>query len=306
MPPLPFRAKTPKMTVLQRTTKELTVPEQPITNNRAGVRIGAVTYLNARPLSFSLRRLAPDWEVSVDFPARLADDLAAGRLDVALIPSIEYFRNPNYSIVSDACVACDGPVRSVKLYGRRPVEQIRTLALDEGSRSSAAMTRILLKERFGLEPQSQPLLIGAALEDSIADAVMLIGDRGMQPTNGQFEFVWDLGKEWSRWTGLPFVFAMWIARPSADGPQLDWHGVGETLAAARDEGVAQLAQIARLDAPALGIPEEECLSYLRDHLDFRLGGRQRQGLQLFCELARRHGLVPAGAELVFDDQQAAR
>ena len=89
-------------------------------------------------------------------------------------------------------------MRSVKLYGRVPVERIRTLALDEGSRTSAALARILLKERFGVSPETRPLPIGASLDDAPADAVLLIGDRGMLPTGGGFEFEWDLGEEWSR------------------------------------------------------------------------------------------------------------
>ncbi|OHB71411.1 MAG: hypothetical protein A2V70_15700 [Planctomycetes bacterium RBG_13_63_9] len=264
------------------------------------MRIGAVTYLNARPLTFSLRHLAPQAQWIVDLPSRLADSLAAGRLDVALIPSIEALSNPTYSIVSDACVACDGPVRSVKLYGRVPPQRIRTLALDEGSRTSAAMTRILLKERFGLEPELRGHPIGASLEDSTADATMLIGDRGLLPADGAFEFVWDLGEEWLRWTGLPSVLAMWAARPG-----IDLRGVDGLLSAARDEGVSRLAEIAQLEAPHLGIPEAECLSYLRDSLCFQLRRRQRRGLELFCELAGRHGLVPAGVELAFYNEQTA-
>jgi len=243
----------------------------------------------------------PEAEVVVDLPSRLADALAVGRLDVALVPSIEYFRSPGHRIVSDACVACDGPVRSVKLYGRVPVERIRTVALDEGSRTSAALTRIMLHERFGLRPKLSPLPIGSSADDSEADAVMLIGDRGMQPPERAFEFVWDLGEEWSRWTGLPFVFAMWIAR---DGVELS--GLSEVLGAARDDGVARLDEIARLEAPALGISAAECLGYLQDNLDFTLGDRQRRGLTRFAELAGRHNLAPAGVELAFDDQQAAR
>jgi len=286
---------------LESIPKEVTVPQQSAVGQRAGVRIGAVGSLNARPLTFSLPRLAPHGQMIFDLPSRLADALAEGKLDVALIPSIEYARKAGYAIVSDACIACDGPARSVKLYSRVPPERIRTLALDEGSRASAAMTRIVLAEQFDLEPEIRPLPIDASLEDTTADAAMLIGDRGMQPTDGTFEFVWDLGEAWSQWTGLPFVFAMWVARPDVD---LD--GLHETLAAARDEGVKRLAEIARLEAPTLGIPEQECLSYLRNHLDFRLTRRQRQGLELFYELAGRHRLAPAGVELVFYDQKAAR
>ena len=116
--------------------------------------IGAVSYLNSRPLTDSLERLAPDARVVFDLPSRLADELSAGRLDVALVPSIEYFRHPGWTIVSDACVSCEGPVRSVKLFGRVPVEQIATLALDEGSRASAALARIVLGERYGVEPRA--------------------------------------------------------------------------------------------------------------------------------------------------------
>ncbi len=262
------------------------------------IRVGAVTYLNARPLVFSLAKLAPRAEIVVDLPSRLADSLAAGRLDVAMIPSIEYARRPGYTIISDACIACDGPVWSVKLYSRVPLERLRTLALDEGSRTSAALARILLKERFGISPEPRPFPIGVSLDDTSADAALLIGDRGMLPTDGAFEFEWDLGEEWSRWTGLPFVFAMWIARPG-----LDLSGVGEVLAAARDDGIARLEEIARQAAPAIGVPEADCLSYLRDYLEFHLGTRQRQGLEHFYALAGRHQLAPAGVKLNFYHQK---
>jgi chorismate dehydratase len=213
--------------------------------------------------------------------------LACASLDVAIVPSIEYLRGPGYQIVSDACIACDGPVRSVKLYSRVPISRIRTLALDEGSRTSAALTRILLKERFSLEPELRALPIGASLAGATTDAVMLIGDRAMQPDNGPYQSVWDLGEEWSRWTGLPFVFALWVARPG-----VDVQGIGQLLTAARDAGVNCLEEISRAAAPAVGLAESECLSYLRDHLEFHLGPRQRQGLELFYQLAARHGLAP--------------
>ena len=271
------------------------------TNGRDAIRIGVVTYLNARPLTFCLEELAPDARIVVDFPSRLADDLAAGRLDVALVPSIEYFRHPDYTIVSDACVACDGPVLSVKLYSRVPVEKIRRLALDEGSRTSAAMTRIVLREWFDVEPEICVLPIGASVQDVQADAAMLMGDRGMLPIEQEMEFVWDMGQQWSRWTGLPFVFAMWVARAGADLTELD-----ATLTAARDRGVLQLAEIARQGAGSLGISQAECLAYLRDNLQFQLGPRQQQGLQLFADLAAQHGLIPPGVELGFYDQNAAR
>ncbi len=263
---------------------------------KAAVRIGAVTYLNARPLVFSLERIAPNMQVVFDLPSRLADALAAGRLDAAMIPSIEYARggDKGYSIISDACIACDGPVRSVKLYGRVAPERIGTLALDEGSRTSAALARILLLERFGIAPEVRPLPIGESFDQTDADAAVLIGDRGMLPSNGGFAFEWDLGQEWLQWTGLPFVFAMWIARPGMKLANVD-----RLLSAARDDGIMRLDEIAHQAAPTVGLPEADCLSYLRDNLTFHLGDRQRQGLERFYALAGRHGFAPPGAKLLF-------
>ena len=250
------------------------------------ISVGAVTYLNARPLMFTLPQLLPEAEIVVDFPSRLADGLAEGRFDVALIPSIEYLRQPGLRIASDAVIACDGPVRSVKLYGRVPIERMETLALDEGSRTSAALARILLGERFGLKPCLLPLPLESLPVHSSADAVVVIGDRGMLEPDEDLAFVWDLGEEWSRWTGLPFVFALWAARPHVQAERID-----RALAAARDEGLTRLPEIARLASPAVGIPELECLSYLRDNLEFHLGPRQREGLERFYQLAKQHGLA---------------
>jgi len=258
------------------------------------IRLGAVEYLNTRPLVFSLADMAPQLEIQFDVPSRLADQLACGALDVATIPSIEYFRLPGAVIVSDACIACRGPVRSVMLYGRKPASRIRTLALDEGSRTSAAMTRILLSERYGVRPELRSLPIGKSSLDTDADAVMLIGDRGMVAPPGDFEFVWDLGEEWNRWTGLPFVFSMWVGRPGAD---LD--GLDSLLSAARDDGVNRLEQIARGASSSLGIPPGECLTYLRDHLRFYFGPDERRGLTRFGCLAAKHQLIPAEVPLRF-------
>jgi chorismate dehydratase len=250
------------------------------------IRIGAVSYLNSRPLIYALQAHLPDAQIVVDFPSRLADGLAAGRFDVALIPSIEYLRQPGLRIASDAVVACDGPVLSVKLYGRVPVERIETLALDEGSRTSAALAQILLRERFDVRPRLLPLPLESTPADCRADAMVVIGDRGMFEPDEKLAFSWDLGEEWSRWTGLPFVFALWAARPHAEAQRID-----RALAAARDDGLACLAEIARRAAPEVGLPEQACLSYLRDNLEFHLGPRQRAGMERFFELAKRHGLA---------------
>ena len=267
-------------------------------NNRPRLRVGAVNYLNTKPLIYGLERYAPQAEILLDFPSRLADDLAAGRLDVALIPSIEFFHDPNYTIVSDACIACRGPVLSVKLFSRVPIESIRTLALDAGSRTSVALTQILLNERYGLRPELQSLPLGASLADADADAVLLIGDRAMHSTGGRFEVVWDLGDEWCRWAELPFVFAMWVARAGTELGSLE-----TALGEARDAGVAHLDEIAEREAAPLGLTRPQCLAYLRDNLYFYLGPREQRGLELFYKKAAQLGLVPGGVELGTGDCQ---
>jgi chorismate dehydratase len=254
------------------------------------MRIGAVSYLNTKPLVYQLKSFAPRAEVVYDLPSRLADALAAGKLDVALIPSVEYFQNPDYAILSDACIGCRGPVLSVKLLSRVPMDKIRTLALDEGSRTSVALVRILLQERYGLVPRLLSFPLGNSAEQVDADAVLMIGDRAMHPPAG-FSCEWDLGDEWCRWAELPFVFAMWVARKEAL-PEL--REVETALARARDEGVAHLREIAERECASVGLTHEQCLSYLRDNLYFFLGPRERRGLELFQEHAIRRGLAPEG------------
>lgn len=261
-------------------------------NQPRKIRLGAVNYLNTKPLIYRLPELAPQADLVLDLPSRLADRLAAGDLDVALIPSVECFQDPTYSIVSTACIACRGPVLSVKMFSRVPLAEIRTLALDEGSRTSAALVQILLRERYGLRPQLSPLPIGNALKESSADAVLLIGDRAIHSPLERFSEVWDLGDQWTEWTGLPFVFAMWTARAGVDLP-----GIEAALEEARDQGVAHLDEIARRESASLGLTAPECLTYLRDNLHFFLGPRERRGLELFHTLAGKHALAPQGVEL---------
>jgi chorismate dehydratase len=260
------------------------------------VRIGAVNYLNSKPLIEGLPELLPDAELSLDYPSRLADDLAAGLLDVALVPSIEVLRHGDYEIVSDACVATRGPVMSVKLYSRVPFGEVRTLALDAGSRTSVALTRIMLAERFGVTPRLEPLPFERSLNSTKTDAVLLIGDRAMHLPEEQFAAIWDLGEEWLRWTGLPFVFAVWAAKRHTESGMLD-----DALGRARDLGVERAAEIARREAPRLEISEATAYHYLTKNLHFRLGQAERRGLKLFSELSARLGLAPEGADLVFRD-----
>jgi chorismate dehydratase len=256
--------------------------------------VGAVTYLNTKPLVYRLVDRAPRIELSFDVPSRLADQLATGQLDVALIPSVEVFHNPRYRVISNACIGCRGPVLSVKLLSRRPLSSIRTLALDEGSRTSVALVRILLEQRVGVSPQLVPLPLGLPPEQAEADAVLVIGDRAIHPPQSPFQETWDLGAEWCRWFGLPFVFAMWTAAPDFESPEL-----ARALEEARDDGVAHLPEIARQASPLVGLAPEACLSYLRDNLYFYLGEREREALSVFHRHAARLGLVPPAGELAW-------
>src|SRR5439155_25479107 len=161
----------------------------------------------------------PDAELILDVPSRLADRLAVGELDVALIPIIEYFRGGSYTVVPNISIASRGPVLSVTLFSRVPWASIRRVALDVGSRTSAALTQILLRKRYGVEAELLPLPPERDAETVDADAVLLIGDRAMRACLPGFEFAFDLGQEWHDWTGLPFVYAFWAVRPGADlGP----------------------------------------------------------------------------------------
>jgi chorismate dehydratase len=215
---------------------------------------------------------------------------------VALIPSVEFFRNPEYTIVSDACIACRGPVRSVKLLSRVPIDSIRTLALDEGSRTSAVLAQILLRAQFGLSPELVPFPIDAAPESIAADALLMIGDRAIHPPAGQYVAEWDLGDVWCRWAELPFVFAMWVARKGSgfgvQGLDSEFADLATSLNCARDSGVAQVEQIARSEHDRFGLSYDDCLTYLRDHLHFTLGPRELAGLRLFEQYSRRYSLIP--------------
>ena len=272
-------------------------------------RVGAVRYLNSKPLIEGLADSLPaGGSLVLDHPGRLADGLRAGAFDAALVPSVAALSTPGAVILPDACVAARGPVRSVKVYFRRPPGDVRSLALDAGSRTSAALCRLLLAERFGVTPRPEPLPVAPAvcpdaaaisLAKADADAVLLIGDRAMHDPPGEFVAVWDLGEEWNEWTGLPFVFAVWA------GPAGRCEPLGPPLAAARDAGVAAIDRLAAEHGPPLGLSAADAAGYLRRNLHFTLGPRERAGLALFAELCGRVGLLPSGSPPPFADPAEA-
>ena len=260
-------------------------------------RVGAVRYLNSRPLIEGLDRDPHRLRLTLDHPSALADGLRRGDYDAALVPSVAALSTPGAVILPDACVAARGPVRSVKVFFREPPGDVRTLALDAGSRTSAALCRLLLAERFGVTPTTEPLPVApaatpdaaaASLARTAADAVLLIGDRAMHDPPGGFAAVWDLGAEWHDWTGLPFVFAVWAGRRG------HCEYLADDFAAARDAGVAAVDRLAAEHGPPLGLSAADAAGYRRRNLHFTLGPAERAGLALFAELCGRCGLLPAG------------
>jgi len=258
------------------------------------IRIGAVSYLNTKPLIYELDTLAAPAELVLDYPSRLAEDLSSGNLDVALIPIIEYFRAGSYTLVPDIAIASSGPVLSVTLFSRAPWTEIRRVALDEGSRTSAALTQILLRKRYGVKAEVCPLPLDRAAEESDADAVLLIGDRAMQSCLPGFRFAFDLGLEWHDWTGLPFVYAAWAVRSGVDlGPVLD------ALYEAKRRGCANFGPIAANEAPPLGLDAGFCRRYLANIIRFDLGSRELAGLHHYYMLASELGLAKRGVSVQF-------
>jgi chorismate dehydratase len=256
------------------------------------IRIGAVEYLNTKPLICDLELLAPDAELILDLPSRLADDLARGELDVALIPVIEYFRAGNYTLVPNVAIGSKGPVLSVTLFSRVPVTEIRTLALDEGSRTSAALVQVLLRMRYEVLPKLQQLPMTQSADDVNADAVLLIGDRAMRASLPGFPYSYDLGQEWHEWTELPFVYAVWAVRPGVELGE-----AAEALVEAKRRGRERVAQIAHAEAPKLQLDAGFCRRYLTNIIHFDLGPRELAGLRRFYELAAELGLAPRGVQI---------
>ncbi len=261
------------------------------------IRVGAVSYLNAKPLYYGLEAHEPAIRLDIDLPSRLAARLGAGNLDVGLIPSVEYFRGvaDGYEVLPGFAIAARGPVRSVKLFSRVPLGRIRRLALDEGSRTSQALTRVWLDAAHGVRPTTlETLPMGVSPLESTADAVLVIGDRAMKVPHAPFREVVDLAEAWQTLTGLPFVFALWVVRPGVDLGDLP-----TILEACRAEGLAHADDLAATYGPKLGLDVAECLDYLTRVLSYDLGEPELAGLRLFGRMAAELGIAPRGADLVF-------
>lgn len=252
------------------------------------MRIGAVEYLNTKPLIWGLERELPDDGLVLDRPAALADMLRAGKLDVALIPSIEYLRNPLYQMIPDTCIASRGQVMSVILICRRPTAHMAKVALDTSSRSSIALCRIILTKTCCAAPEFVNWSADTPLEEVDADAILVIGDRAMK-LRSRHDHIIDLGEEWERLAGMPFVYAVWAGRNIT--PQ-----AADMLRRAKQEGMRRLAEIASEESRRLDLPESVCLDYLTNRIRYDFGPAERDGLALFQRYAAEMGLCPGADE----------
>jgi chorismate dehydratase len=277
------------------------------------VRLGAVGYLNARPLVYGLDA-SPRFDLRYDVPSECARLLHEDAIDVGLIPSIEYLRGSVYRIAPDLAIASRGPVDSVAIYTTRPIADVRSIALDTSSRTSVALVSVLCARRFGIRPALESR--GPDLADMLGhcDAALLIGDNALlldhesfplplgtsaqqlAPSPGVRERLAhgpqprlekiDLGEAWTTLTGLPFVWAFWAGRPEALNDD-DVRALGR----ARDAGVACSDAIARKYFPDSPAHQAVGAAYLRDNIKYHLGDDERAALELFYRYAVEAGVV---------------
>ena len=248
---------------------------------KRSLRIGCVKYLNARPLIYG-------WEgkVILDHPSALCAQLARSELDVALVSSFEFLRNPIYRIVDGVSISSDGPVYSVVVAHHGDFAELKEIALDPAAETSGNLLRGLLGE-LNLKPEIRST-------SSPESARLLIGDQAIRfrrQHSNNFHF-WDLGEHWEKLRGLPFVYALWLVRPEVENPKL----IGERLRKLRDENLANLD---KLIANETEFDRAFCDRYYRRHLRFNFGDKQKKGLLAFAALCQKHELL-LKHDFVFD------
>ena len=269
------------------------------------MKIAASTYLNSAPLVFSFAqgKLRDQFTFIGDAaPARCAAMLAAGQCDVALIPVIEYQRISGIKIIPEIAVASKNQVRSVLLAARRPLEEVRVVALDSSSRTSQTLVKILFARRYGTMPQfiertPDPEVMCENMFET-GGAALVIGDPAMQLGAHAGDLglqVYDLAEEWREMTGLPFVFAIWAVRDNAIKER---PGLVHEMLAAKIEGISQIDLIASQYADQLQLPEASLRSYLRDNVNYDLDQENIAGIMKYFKLGKDEGLIPNVRELV--------
>ena len=240
----------------------------------APLRFAAPAYANSVPLAQFIPAVAPGARVVLDLPARLLAPLAKGEYDAALIPVAGLFANPDLTFIDGTGICACRRVRSVLLRCRVPLEEVRTVSLDPASRTSNALAQILLRDHWKRRVE---IVAGNAAQT--ADAAVVIGDRALceaPGTGGDY----DLATHWNRFTGLPFVFAVWAVRRNHPAPQ----ELTRVIDAAKHAGVAALPQIAQEQAAKLGLTEAVCRAYFADCIYYDMGAKEREAMERFRAL----------------------
>src|SRR5260370_5993644 len=291
------------------------------------VRISIVQYLKSAPLvwGFTNGALRGKYDLSFTVPSQCAEELRTGSVDVAIIPAIEYQRIDDLVILPDMAIASKNQVRSLLIIAKKPIEQVKSFALDRSSRSTQALTRILCAEKWKIAPQffEAPPDLGAMLQQ--ADAALLIGDPALRIAVGiekgswpgaegqticqaatlgirssELLYVYDVVGEWRSLTGLPAVLALWAARRGIATPE-----VAAAFLASRDFGLSHIPEICFDAARDLELPQMALESYLRNNIDFSLDAENRRGLELYFAYAAKHGLTPQAKPLEWTATKAS-
>ena len=252
------------------------------------MRVSAVSYLNTCPLVWGFLHGPQAGGIALQFelPAQCADSLRQGAVELGLVPVVEAFRQ-KLDVVSDVCIASDGPVRSIFLVHNVPLAKVRSVAMDASSRTSVALTPIILAERYGLRPAEHPSAPDLPAMLRNADAALLIGDPALrlQPSDSALEIL-DLGAEWKALTGLPMVYAVWAGRAA--------NVASSTLALFRDSyewGRDKVEEIIEREAPPRNVSKELARKYLTSHIQYELDTRARSGMREFERLAALYQLI---------------
>ena len=251
-------------------------------------RLAASSYLNSAPLIWSF--LSGSHRGSVDFveavPSRCARLLSESVVEGALIPVIEYQRIPSGFLVRDVCVGSQKEVLSVVLVSKdKTLDNIESVALDDSSRTSATLVKVIFKEFLGREPEWTTSAPNIQEMLDKYDAALIIGDPGMGFRRRGLN-VWDMAGLWKQYTGLGFVFAMWmVSSAAADRARL------VDFAGARDNGVAHIEEIVQSYQDRIPMPVEQLRNYLTENIVFNVDEQMEKGLRLYFELAAKHGLI---------------
>lgn len=267
------------------------------------LRISAISFLNTAPLMWDFEHgdAGRDFKIEYTIPSRCAAALAANQADIGIIPAFTYAEIPNLVILPNVAIAARDKVRSILLFSKKPLEEVRTIATDTSSRTSVALLQILLTKFFGgnrkLTPQAPQLQ--AMLQHH--DAALLIGDSALQSESASGFHVYDLAHLWRRLTGHAFVFAFWAMRLDSLDRVPEGLDVTKVFQQSRDHGLQpdSLDVIAREWSPRLQLSESEIRSYLTNNIHYYLDRECHAGLKLFLESAEEIGLIPKVPELRF-------